>query len=570
MEILRVNNLKFSYPNQLRTSLNKVDFNINEGEFILICGQSGCGKSTLLRNLKPELSPYGKKDGKIYYFNRDINSYSQIELASQIGYVLQNPEAQVVTDKVWHELAFGLENMGLDTQTIRTRVAEMASFFGIQGWFRKNVSDLSGGQKQLLNLASIMVMQPKILILDEPTSQLDPIASKDFIDTLVRINKELSTTIIIAEHNLEEVFCIADKVIVMEDGEILANDNPKNIVDILQNKNSNMIKALPTPSKVYNEVNKYIKQNKECPLTVKEGRIWLNDILCDSNVNSLKKNESIGVTKKNTEIAVELKDIVFSYKRGLEPVLRNISFKVYKGEIYSILGGNGTGKTTTLSVISKQLKAQRGSIIINGKNIKKYDNKSLYNENLAMLPQNPQSLFVYETLKEDLEEVLTIRKKDKDYIKSEVDKISNLLEIDNLLEQHPYDLSGGELQRAGIAKIMLLNPNIILLDEPTKGLDVYNKEEIASLLLKLKSMGVTIIIVSHDIEFCARYSDRCAMFFDRMIVSEGTPKEFFLGNNFYTTVANRMSKNIFEGVLLYEDVVNLCKLNLKKLEKVSL
>lgn len=571
MEILRLENLKFSYPNQLKKALSKIDININEGEFILICGESGCGKSTLLRHLKPELSPHGKKSGSIYYYNKDIDKYSQIQLASEIGYVLQNPDAQIVTDKVWHELAFGLENMGLDTQTIRTRVAEMASFFGIQGWFRKNVSDLSGGQKQLLNLASIMVMQPKILILDEPTSQLDPIASKDFIDTLVRINKELSTTIIITEHNLEDVFSIADKVIVMEEGRVIASDNPKDIVDILYNKQNNMVKALPTPSKIYNELKTSIRYNfNNCPLTVKEGRNYLNDILNNHNIN-IKNTQKYKCNKpKESEVAVELKDVHFQYKRNLDPVLRNVSFRVYKGEIYSILGGNGTGKTTTLSVISKQFKIQRGKIIINGKDIKKYDNKSLYEENLAMLPQNPQSLFVYETLQEDLEEVLEIRNKDISTVKKEVERVSELLNISQLLKIHPYDLSGGELQRAGIAKIMLLNPNIILLDEPTKGLDAYHKEEVANILLKLKAMGVTIIIVSHDIEFSARYSDRCAMFFDGMIVSEGTPREFFIGNNFYTTVANRMSKNIFDDALLYEDVVNLCKMNLEKEIKVSL
>ena len=172
MEILRVDGLKFSYPNQLKKALNNINFSIDEGDFVLICGESGCGKSTLLRHLKPELSPHGQVSGDIYYYSQKINDYSSKQLASEIGYVLQNPDSQIVTDKVWHELAFGLENMGLDTQSIRLRVAEMASFFGIQGWFRKNVNDLSGGQKQLLNLASIMAMQPKILILDEPTSQL--------------------------------------------------------------------------------------------------------------------------------------------------------------------------------------------------------------------------------------------------------------------------------------------------------------------------------------------------------------------------------------------------------------
>ena len=571
MEILRVDGLKFSYPNQLKKALNNINFSIDEGDFVLICGESGCGKSTLLRHLKPELSPHGQVSGDIYYYSQKINDYSSKQIASEIGYVLQNPDSQIVTDKVWHELAFGLENMGLDTQSIRLRVAEMASFFGIQGWFRKNVNDLSGGQKQLLNLASIMAMQPKILILDEPTSQLDPIAAKDFIDTLVRINKELSTTIIMTEHNLEDIYSVCDKVIVMEDGKVICNDTNYKVVDILSgDKNHKMFKSLPTPSKIYNQLNGYIEGASKSPLTVKDCRQWLNDSMDEVTITKLDDTETeINIDEKDREIAIELKDVYFQYNKISEPTIRDLSFKVYKGEIYSILGGNGTGKSTTLSLVARQRKPQRGKIFINNIEMKKYNNKSLYENNLALLPQNPQSLFVFETVREDLEEVLILKNKDREYIDKEVKRVSKLLDIEHLLEHHPYDLSGGELQRAGMAKVMLLNPKIILLDEPTKGLDAYCKEEIGKMLMKLRDMGVAIVVVSHDIEFSARYSDRCAMFFDGSIVSEGTPKEFFLGNNFYTTVSNRIARNIFEDTLIYEDVVSLCKKNIELKTKIS-
>lgn len=571
MEILRVDGLKFSYPNQLKKALNNINFSIDEGDFVLICGESGCGKSTLLRHLKPELSPHGQVSGDIYYYSQKINDYSSKQLASEIGYVLQNPDSQIVTDKVWHELAFGLENMGLDTQSIRLRVAEMASFFGIQGWFRKNVNDLSGGQKQLLNLASIMAMQPKILILDEPTSQLDPIAAKDFIDTLVRINKELSTTIIMTEHNLEDIYSVCDKVIVMEDGKVICNDTNYKVADILSgDKNHKMFKSLPTPSKIYNQLNEYLEGANKSPLTVKDCRQWLNDSMDEVTITKLDDTETeINIDEKDREIAIELKDIYFQYNKISEPTIRDLSFKVYKGEIYSILGGNGTGKSTTLSLVARQRKPQRGKIFINNIEMKKYNNKSLYENNLALLPQNPQSLFVFETVREDLEEVLILQNKDRKYIDKGVKRVSKLLDIEHLLEHHPYDLSGGELQRAGMAKVMLLNPKIILLDEPTKGLDAYCKEEIGKMLMKLRDMGVTIVVVSHDIEFSARYSDRCAMFFDGSIVSEGTPKEFFLGNNFYTTVSNRIARNIFEDTLIYEDVVSLCKKNIELKAKIS-
>lgn len=573
MEILKIDNLKFSYANQERIALNNIKLSVEEGEFLLICGQSGCGKSTLLRHLKPELNPHGNKSGEIYYYQKNISEYDERQTSCEIGYVLQNPDAQIVTDKVWHELAFGLENMGVDTQIIRRRVAEMASFFGIQGWFRKNVSELSGGQKQLLNLASIMVMQPKILILDEPTSQLDPIAAKEFLDTIVRINRELGTTIILTEHNLEEIFALADKVLVMENGKVLYHDTPRNVADLFANekKNHNMIKALPTPVRIYNSLKMDMFYEELCPLTIREGKKLIANNIFNPDITELASLESkIDIQRSSQdlsnskEVVIELKDVWFQYNRGMEPTLRNVSFEVFKGEIYSILGGNGTGKTTTLSVISKLNKPLRGKIFINGKDIKKYDNRSLYEENLVLLPQNPQSLFVFETLKEDLEELGILKKLSSEERARKVKDVAKEFNIYHLLNQHPYDLSGGELQRAALAKIMLLNPKIVLLDEPTKGLDPHSKEEMAEAILRLKKRGVTMIIVTHDIEFSAMYSDRCAMFFDGGIVSEGSPVEFFAGNNFYTTSANRMVREIFKNALTCKDVVELCRMNCKK------
>jgi energy-coupling factor transport system ATP-binding protein len=574
MEAINIENLNFSYPKKQEKSLDNINFVINEGEFILICGQTGCGKSTLLKQLKPELTPFGESCGKILYYGKDLRNCDFTTTSKEIGYVLQNPDAQIVTDKVWHELAFGLENMGLDTPTIRRRVAEMASFFGIQSWFRKNITELSGGQKQLLNLASIMVMQPKILILDEPTSQLDPIASNDFVDTLVRINRELGTTIIITEHNLEEIFPIADRVLVMDNAQLLCFDTPVNVVNILSGdeKNYKMFKALPTPAKVYTNINAIYSTNGKCPLTVREGKKWIkdnfnnknyinNEIAVDREEKGLKKIKFN--FKKDKNIVVELKDVWFQYEKGGDVIVRNASLKVYKGEMYAILGGNGTGKTTTLSIIANQNKALRGKVLINNIDIKKYKNNKLYEDNLSFLCQNPQSMFVFDTLREDLEEGLRIKKMPKDEIKERVDEVAKDFNIQHLLNQHPYDLSGGEMQRAGMAKVMLLNPKILLLDEPTKGLDAHSKEEIANILFKLKGKGVTIILVTHDIEFGAMYCDRCAMFFDGSIVSEGEPLKFFSGNNFYTTVANRMSRDTFKGALTCEDVIDLCKANIK-------
>ncbi|MFV0516670.1 MAG: ABC transporter ATP-binding protein [Aminipila sp.] len=554
MELLRIKDLEFSYPGEDKKALKNINLNINSGEFMVVCGQSGCGKTTLLRLLKRELAPAGEKRGEIFYEGTQVEELEDKKAASEIGFVMQNPENQIVTDKVWHELAFGLENMGIATQEIRRRVGEMASFFGIQTWFRNKTTDLSGGQKQLLNLASIMVMHPKLLILDEPTSQLDPIGASDFIATLQKINKELGTTIILVEHRLEDVFPIADKILIMEEGRIIINENPRNAGKGLKSLSAHhqMLMGLPSAVRIYNQL--HIED--DCPLTVKEGRDFLSKHF-NCKLTKMKIEEDV----PKTEVVVRLKEAWFRYERDLPDVLRGVNLEVKKGEIFAILGGNGTGKTTTLKVISGQNKAYRGKIEINGKKIKDYKGIELYRHNLALMPQNPQSAFVKSTVREDLQEVCKAMEYGKDESSIMIESILNRLGILHLIDKHPYDLSGGEQQKSALAKMLLLQPKILLLDEPTKGIDAYSKETLREILLELKQSGITIIMVTHDVEFAATIADRCALFFDGEIVSVDTPNAFFSSNTFYTTAASRISRHMFENTVTCEQVVHMCKLS---------
>lgn len=552
MAFIDIKNLSFSYPNEDKKVLNNISLKIEEGEFIVVCGSTGCGKSTLLKQLKLDLAPHGVKTGDIFYRNKSIDSLDKRAASSEIGYVFQNPDAQIVTDKVWHELAFGLENLGMPSGVIRRKVAEMASFFGIEDWFRKKTCDLSGGQKQLLNLASIMVMNPKLLILDEPTSQLDPIAAADFISTLSKLNKELSLTIILVEHRLEDVFSQADKVAVLDEGKLIAFDEPREISKEI--KNHPVLYSLPTPVRVYNR----FSTGDDCPLTIREGRNWLL-----TNFPN-KEDFSISIKTKvldNKSPVLEMKDIYFRYDKTLPDVLRGTSLKVYKGEIFSILGGNGSGKTTALTLLSRINKPHKGKVMLNGKNIDKYKAKELYVNNIALLPQNPQTTFVTDMVEKEFKEIINAMDYGELEGRSKLDKIIDRLNIKILLKKHPYDLSGGEQQKIALAKILLLEPEIILLDEPTKGIDAYSKIELANILKELKDAGKTILMVSHDIEFAAEYSDRCALFFDGEVVSVDEPYSFFNGNNFYTTAANKMSRNIFQNAITSKDVVNLCKMS---------
>lgn len=560
MESFKIENLSFAYMDRVSNALNNINITINMGEFVTICGKSGCGKTTLLRLLKPSLSPYGKIVGDIYFEGKLLSQCDTKEQTSKIGFVMQSPENQIVTDRVWHELAFGLESLGYSTSEIRTRVSEMASFFGIQTWFHKKVSELSGGQKQILNLASVMVMQPSVLILDEPTSQLDPIAAQEFLKTLEKVNRELGTSVVMTEHRLEEAFAMSDRVIVIDEGRVIADASPREVGEILKNIEHDMYFALPAPMRVYAQV----QNSLECPLTVRDGRIWLENY---SENNKLKPEFIPKTTNcdENQDVAIEIKDAWFRYEREMPDVIKGLNLTVMKGELFAVLGGNGTGKTTALSLISGINKPYRGKLFITGKSISQI--KDLHKGILGVLPQNPQSLFSQKTVYLDLEEMLSERKLQIKEIDEQVFTVAKMCHIENLLESHPYDLSGGEQQRAALAKILLQSPQILLLDEPTKGMDAHFKGEFADILRSLKTNGVTIVMVSHDIEFCAEYADKCAMFFDGSISSTGTPREFFKGKSFYTTSANRMARTKLPDAVLVDDIVLACGGEIKKKDK---
>ncbi len=537
MESYAFKNVDFSYPEGERKVLRNLSFTIRQGEFVILCGPSGCGKSTLLRHLKTCLAPHGLFSGEIRYKGELLSQMSQREQSQEIGFVLQSPENQVVTDKVWHELAFGLESLGYDTPTIRRRVAEIAAFFGIENWFYKNVTELSGGQKQLLSLASVMAMQPGVLVLDEPTAQLDPIAASDFLALLGKINRELGTTIILTEHRLEEAFPFATRVIVMDEGTIICDDRPESVGLQLKEKGNGMFLAMPTAMRVWASV----ETELDCPMTVRDGSGFLTNRAKEQALLPLKEKEAPVYPE---EWSLKCDELWFRYEKDSPDVVKGFSLKLQKGEFYAVLGGNGAGKSTTLKVISGLREAYRGEVHRNGR--------------LGHLPQNPQTLFVKRTVREDLYEVFRGEKIPKEQQDSEVARIVELCGLGEFLDRHPYDISGGEQQRSALAKVLLTQLDILLLDEPTKGFDAEFKVTFAMILRRLTAQGITILMVSHDVAFCAEYAHKCGLFFDGSIVAEGTPAEFFSGNSFYTTPANRMARHLIPRAVTVGDMIACC------------
>ena len=582
MASIQIRNLTFTYPLADQPALRQVNLTVEQSEFIVVCGKSGCGKSTLLRQLKKNLTPFGEREGEVLYRGTEVSELADRLSTTDIGFVQQNPDNQLVTDKVWHELAFGLESLGLSNSAIRRRVAEMASFFDMQSWFRKGVAELSGGQKQLLNLASVMVMQPKVLILDEPTSQLDPIAAEEFLKTVYKINRDLGTTVIISEHRLEDLIPMADRVVVMDEGRILADDSPWKIGDFLAGDAPEtrhpMFYGLPSVMKIYSacggsRLDRGLKRSgngeRIAPLTIRDGRLWLEAVLGEPDASKpfdiQEESESLSPaqdSKKEETSILTMKDVWFQYDRGSEPVLRGMNLDVKQGELFCLMGGNGAGKSTTLKAAAGILRPQRGKVTVDGMAVTKENLPKLSGSVMAMVPQNPQALFTEITAEEELAEALYYRKISEAEKAKRVREMLDTMEISHLAKTHPYDLSGGEQQRLALGKILLLEPKLLLLDEPTKGLDPFFKTTLAKIFDRLKAEGMTLFMVSHDVEFCAQYGDRCAMFFDGEVASQGSAREFFAGNSFYTTTANRIVRQWNSSLVTWEEVAAWAEQNM--------
>ena len=559
MALYEIKDLTFTYPGREKPALSHLELEIQKGEWITLWGPSGSGKSTLLRHLKPMLAPYGSREGRLFFKGKSARELSQREQAFSIGFLGQDPDRQLVTDKVWHELAFGLESLGLDSLTIRRRVAEMASFFGIGQWFHSNTDQLSGGQKQLLNLAAVMVMQPEVLLLDEPAAQLDPIAGGNFFNALEKINRELGTTIIMTEHRLEEALPLSDRMILLEEGKIALQGEPGKAGRLLWERKGDRREAMPVPFRIYcmlKEKNGVLeKENQTPPLTVREGRRWLEDFIPSHPPLKKEKNASEtqearkGPLKRQRQdpahpVIFQARHLWMRYEKDGPDVLKDFSYEIRKGQIQAILGPNGCGKTTAISALLGAVKCYRGSRKLE-KGLK-----------MAGLAQDPQTLFLKDTLREDLLSVFTLAGGKKEAEREQEQAVlqaARQLELEGLLSFHPYDLSGGEQQRAALAKVLLTGAELIFLDEPTKGMDSLFKRKLGVFLKGLAEKGAAIVLVSHDVEFCAAYAHRCGLFFDGALVSEGRPWEFFAGNRFYTTAADRMCRELLPGVLLAEE-----------------
>lgn len=527
MEILSCENVAFKYNESTDYAISDCTFSVKKGEKIMLCGASGSGKSTLLRLLKRELSPRGELSGNITIMGKDRSELSDRESAEKIGFVMQSPDSQTVCDKVSAELAFGLESFGVKSGEIQSRVGEMAAFFGIEPLYDRDISTLSGGQKQLVALCSVMATDPDILLLDEPTAQLDPVAARELLGILDRLNKEMGVTIIIAEHDPEELFDSCDKILYLAKGKTEFFGTP----------------ALTAKYFVENALDGFLPETAKAfarlcddlPLNVRQGRAKLEKL----GVTDIPK-QAVNDTERAEPYALQCKDLWQRYEKNSPDILKGCDLGIRKGECYGLLGSNGGGKSTLLRVICGLCKPYMGAVSLFGKKQKAYKNGSLFREMLTFLPQEPVTMFVKESVREDL-----LQSGDK----VTVENVSQRMGIEHLFDRHPWDLSGGEIQKCAFGKILLADPKIIVLDECTKGMDSFAKKALGDILLGLKNEGRTILLVTHDLEFAAQYCDRCGLLFDGKIVAEDNAVEFFSQNRFYTTAAAKLTRGFFSGAV---------------------
>ena len=538
MAIFDVKDLSFSYPNTEKYALRDLSFSVHEGEFLTLAGATGPGKTTLLRLLKPQLSPKGELSGNILFHGQPTDQISDRESAAKIGYVAQDPDGQIVTDKVWHELSFGLESLGLPQNVIRRRVAEVASFFGIDAYFEQKTAELSGGQKQLLSLASVAAAEPQILLLDEPTAQLDPVAAKSFLSVVKRLNRELGVTVILTEHRLEDVIELSDRLMILDQGKLLSLDTPA--ASLLKIETSSpLFYYLPAASRLWAQTGR----TGDIPLSVTQGREYIRKHF-DNTVRSL----DTPAKSISDHPAVEMKNVFFRYERNALDVLRGLTLDIKETEIFCILGPNASGKTTALSVLAGLRKPYAGKVKIFGRDFKSYKNQSLYQSCLSLLPQDVTTVFLKNTVEEELKDA-----------KAELSDLP--FDLSPLLHTHPYDLSGGEQQLVALAKVLSNHPKLLLLDEPTKGLDPYAKEKLKDVIRSLKKEGMTVIIVTHDVEFSTEIADRCALLFQGELVCTDIPRELFSEGQFYTTCVSKITRGYYDKAVTLSDAALLCEKN---------
>lgn len=537
LEVVNIKNVTFNYPNCEKNAINNVNLKINEGEFILIVGPSGCGKSTLIRLINRLVPDYygGIIEGQVFLKEKDIEYMDKLDIVKTVGMVYQHPEKQIILEDVEREIAFGLENFNTDMNTMKRNVAEVISLLALNKIKNKQTHEVSGGEKQRIAIASVLAMDPDIIILDEPISQLDPIGADEVLNSIKKLNTEMGKTIVLVEQRLDKCFSMADRVIFMENGEIIGEGKGKNIPNNITEKYH-----LPHLTYIFKKAGKTM-----LPVDVKEARNTISNITFKS-YKSIHKN-------LNSKEIITVEKLNFSYEKG-SSTLKDISFTLNQGEIMCVMGENGAGKSTLFKIITGLISNYKGKIFIHGLKAKDLNIKERIKK-IGYLSQNPNDYFGRNTV---FNEVGYTLKNIEEFSEEKVMDILKLLDIMHLKDKNPRDLSGGEKQRVAIACTLVSNPDILILDEPTRGMDSLAKDNLGKIIKGLAVKGKSIVLITHDANFAADYCDSVMLMFDGEIVAKGDAKDILYDSIYYSSQVAKLFKNKCK-VIGSEEAIRLLK-----------
>jgi energy-coupling factor transport system ATP-binding protein len=531
--LIKVEQLTFYYSDSSQPALRNLDLIINDGEFLLITGPSGCGKSSLCRCFNGLIPHFygGRISGKVEVQGIDTTTSPMKEITGKVGMIFQDPENQLVTSDVEREIAFGLENLAFPRDLIAKRIEESLDTLGISGLRHRRLSELSGGEKQKVAIASVLALHPEIIVLDEPTSELDPKGAEEVLANITRLNDELGITVILVEHRLDRVVHLVDRVIVLDKGDIAADGNPREVfgkpgpVDI----------GIGVPPVI--ELTQKLRDRgfhiDKTPLTVKESRQLLDGIFRDVKVPSKQIRQ-----QDSGKLLVRMEGLWHSYSDH-DYALQDVNLTAHEGEFIAIMGRNSAGKTTLVKHINGLLKPTRGNVFVDGVNTRETTVARLA-RNVGHVFQNPNDHLFAETLEEEIAFTLKQQGFSTPEITATVEPILERFNLTQYRKHYPRALSGGEKQRVALVSVIAYKPKILILDEPTRGMEYSLKHELMRFLCEYKNNGNIVILVTHDVETVAEYADRAILLSEGSIVIDGNRHDVLSKALLFSPQINRL------------------------------
>jgi energy-coupling factor transporter ATPase len=530
---ITVRDVRWRYTGTEDDVLRGVSLDVDEGEIVLLTGRNGAGKTTFC-NLLNGLIPHfysGDLRGDVIVDGIDTKESFVGFLATRVGLLFQDPASQLISGSVEDEVDFALENIGLPVAEIEERTQAALEYVGLDNYKDRPPFALSGGQQQAVALACIMALNPVIYVLDEPTSNLDPYGTLQIFSLLDKLATEQRRTIVVVEHKLEELIDTADRVVVLNEGKIVTSGTPREVLGGKAELLSEMGLWPPQMALLAYRL-RHLGLMKEgiAPLTLKEGIEVFSELLESNGFAKTapgKKNESTSqYTPRSGEPLISLRDLRFTYPTGAEAI-KGVSLDIFENEFVAILGQNGSGKTTLVKHFNGLLKPTEGDVVVFGKNTRETPTYELI-EHVGYVFQNPDQQLFSNKVYDELAFGLTNVGYSKEQIRKRIENVAAKMNMENLLEERPYSLSKGDRQRVVISCILALDPNVIIVDEPTTGQDPQKRREIMDLMKELHTQGKTIIVITHDMNLAAEYAERCVIMSDGKVILDGGPKDIFV------------------------------------------